>query len=140
MSISSRGQWPGGEIQCHSAINAANFARKPQEQVCLHVSKLVHAYNATRNEATGFLPFYLLFGWEPTLPIDTIFQQTANAHIKNHSDYARQWQRAMKQAYEIATEKFRKSQEKGRNYHSATTLPSAALLPEDQVLVRSLSE
>ena len=99
-----------------------------------HVSKLVHAYNATRNEATGFLPFYLLFGREPTLPIDTIFQKTANAHIKNHSDYARQWQRAMKQAYEIATEKSRKSQERGRNYHSATTPSSAALLPGDRVL------
>ena len=96
-----------------------------------HVSKLVYAYNATRNEATGFSPFYLLFGREPTLPIDTIFQKTANAHIKNHSDYARQWQRAMKQAYEIATEKSRKSQERGRNYHSATTPSSTALLPGD---------
>ena len=105
-----------------------------------HVSKLVHAYNATRNEATGFSPFYLLFGRELALPIDTIFQKTANAHIKNHSDYARQWQRAVKQAYEIATEKSRKSQERGRNYHSATTPSSAALLPGDRVLVRNLSE
>ena len=105
-----------------------------------HVSKLVHAYNATRNEATGFSPFYLLFGREPTLPIDTIFQKTANAHIKNHSDYARQWQRAMKQAYKIATEKSRKSQERGRIYHSATTPSSAALLPGDRLLVRNLSE
>ena len=99
-----------------------------------YVSKLVHVYNATRNEATGFSPFYLLFGREPTLPIDTIFQIAANAHIKNHSDYARQWQRAMKQAYEIATEKSRKSQEQGRNYHSATTPSSAPLLPGDRVL------
>ena len=105
-----------------------------------YVSKLVHAYNATRNEATGFSPFYLLFGREPTLPIDTIFQKTVNAHIKNHSDYARQWQRAMKQAYDIATEKSRKSQERGRNYHSATTPSSVALLPGDRVLVRNLSE
>ena len=105
-----------------------------------HLSKLVHACNATRNEATGLSPFYLLFGQESTLPIDTIFQKTANAHIKNHSDYAKQWQRAMKQAYEIATEKSQKSQERGRNYHSATTPSSAALLPGDRVLVRNLSE
>ena len=26
---------PGGEIQCHTAINASNFARKPQDQVGL---------------------------------------------------------------------------------------------------------
>ena len=40
-----------------------------------YVSKLVHAYNATRNEATGFSLFYLLSGQEPTLPIDTILQK-----------------------------------------------------------------
>ena len=45
----------------------------------------------------------------------------------------------MKQAYEIATEKSRKSQERGRNYHSTTTPSSAALLPGDRVLVRNLS-
>ena len=105
-----------------------------------HISKLVHAYNATRNEGTSCSPFYLLFGWEPKLPIDTTFQKTVNAHFKNHTDYARQWQRAMNQAYEIATEKSRKSQERGRNYHSATTSSSAALLPGDLVLVRNLSE
>ena len=44
-----------------------------------------------------------------SLSIDLIFQKTANAHIKNHSNYATQWQRAMKQSYEIATEKSRKS-------------------------------
>ena len=73
-----------------------------------HVSKLVHTYDATRNEANGFSPFYLLFDREPTLPIDTIFKRTVNPHIKNHSDYVRQRQRAINQAYEIATEKSRK--------------------------------
>ena len=105
-----------------------------------NVSLLVHAYNATRNVATGFSPRYLMFGWELILPIDTIFQKTANSQIKNHYDYERQWQKAMKQAYEIATEKSRKSQEQGRNYHSSTTPSSAALLPGGRVLVRNLSK
>ena len=61
-----------------------------------------------------------------------------NAHIKNHSDYARQWQKTMKQTYEIATEKSQKSQERGKDYHSAPTPSSAALLLEDRVLVRNL--
>ena len=46
----------------------------------------------------------------------------------------------MEQAYEIATEKSRKSQERGRNYHSATTPSSVALLPGDRILVRNLSK
>ena len=38
-----------------------------------HVSAMVHAYNCTRNAATGFIPYYLLFGRELRLPVDVEF-------------------------------------------------------------------
>ena len=35
-----------------------------------HISTLTYAYNCTRYNATGFSPYYLLYGRQPLLPID----------------------------------------------------------------------
>lgn len=38
-----------------------------------HLKKVVHAYNSTVHEVIGFSPFFLVFGHEPTLPVDLTF-------------------------------------------------------------------
>ena len=35
-----------------------------------HISTLTYAYNCTRSNATGFSPYYILYGRQPLLPID----------------------------------------------------------------------
>ena len=35
-----------------------------------HIGMLVHDYNCTWNSATGFNPYFLMFGRQPHLPID----------------------------------------------------------------------
>ena len=35
-----------------------------------HIGTLVHTYNYTRNSATGFSPYYLMYGRQPHLLVD----------------------------------------------------------------------
>ncbi len=42
-----------------------------------HIVHLVHAYNCTSNEATGFSPYFLMFGREARLPVDICFGVSA---------------------------------------------------------------
>ena len=66
------------------------------------LNKLMHAYNCTRNETTGYLPYYLMFGREPQLPIDLILDNPESLVPKNHADYLKQWEKRMSEAYKIA--------------------------------------
>ena len=52
-----------------------------------HVGKVVHAYNCTNNEATGYSPFYVLFGRSPRLPIDLIFNTSSPSTPAKHREF-----------------------------------------------------
>ena len=39
----------------------------------LHLGPILIAYNATRSLITGYLPYFLMFGRQPRLPVDLLF-------------------------------------------------------------------
>lgn len=102
------------------------------------LNKLTFAYNCTRCEVTGFSPFYLLYGRNPRLPVDVLFQLTDNKGTASHQEYMRKWKDQMKEAYEIANEGAKKAgQGSKRNYDKK--MRSTVLNPGDRVLVRNLT-
>lgn len=104
-----------------------------------YVNKVVHAYNCTPNDSTGFSPFYLLYGRSPRLPVDLILGTEYNDEPPRHyRDYVNKWQTAMQEAYSIALKKAHRSNSRGaKHYHRR--LNCTTLRPGDRVLVRNLT-
>ena len=67
-----------------------------------YIVPLVHAYNATRHESTGFSPHYLMFGWHPKLAIDSFLGKQTNRSSKSHASYVDQLKQRLNFAYNTA--------------------------------------
>ncbi|CAB3994184.1 Retrovirus-related Pol poly from transposon opus [Paramuricea clavata] len=105
-----------------------------------HLQKMVHAYNCTRHESTGFSPFYLLFGRHPRLPVDMILNlESESNESPTYREYVNNWSEAMSEAYKIANEKSSQSRAKGKKLYDRR-IRSSELRPADRVLVRNLSK
>lgn len=79
-----------------------------------YIPSLVHAYNCTRHESTGYSPFELMFGRKPRLPIDAAFGlENSDENLKNYNEYILDLQNTMEKTFDIvqkATEKSRTKQ------------------------------
>ena len=105
-----------------------------------HVQKLVFAYNCTKNDATGFAPFQLMFGRSPRLPIDFMFDlnHDEQEHVP-HAEYVKSWKAAMNEACVIARNNAQKNAGTGKKIYDRKVY-GATLQVGDRVLVRNLSE
>ncbi|RXN24878.1 Retrovirus-related Pol poly from transposon [Labeo rohita] len=113
------------------------LADKEKERWKEHLPQVVHAYNCTRHESTGYSPFYLLYGRNPHLPVDLIFGLVEKADEVTHKGYADHWATRMAEAYRIAEEHSRQSSARGKVQYDRKTR-GVILKPGDRVLVRNL--
>ncbi|XP_038130569.1 uncharacterized protein LOC119776319 [Cyprinodon tularosa] len=103
------------------------------------LSKVVHAYNCTRSEATGYAPYFLLFGRQPRLPIDLMFGLSEKNQSSSHQDYVEKWRTRMSEAYQLASRTASKQAMRGKA-HFDKKVHGGELYPGCRVLVRNLNE
>ena len=69
-----------------------------------HIQVMVHAYNCTRSDATGFSPYYLMFRRALQLPIDIAFSLPAQPfNASSASCYVQDLHCWIRHAYELMT-------------------------------------
>uniref|UniRef100_A0A8C4TAC5 Gypsy retrotransposon integrase-like protein 1 n=1 Tax=Erpetoichthys calabaricus TaxID=27687 RepID=A0A8C4TAC5_ERPCA len=103
-----------------------------------HISQLVHAYNCTKNDATGYSPYLLMFGREARLPIDICFGTSLNeSHNVNHQNYVRRMREELHQAYQLASEAANRSHLKNKARYDQS-VKQHPLEKGDRVLLRNV--
>lgn len=103
------------------------------------ISQLVHAYNCTQNEATGYSPYLLMFGREARLPIDICFgvPDESQKSVSYHQ-YVTKLKKDLERAYSLATETADKNHQRNKKAHDKH-VKEQVLDKGDRVLLRNFS-
>ncbi len=103
-----------------------------------YVAPLVHAYNATKHESTGFSPHYLMFGWHPRLAVDAYLGvDNATVEPANRETYAKKLKKRLDYAYKVAADEAKKQSSRHKARYD-TRVRESTLDVGDRVLVRNV--
>ncbi|CAI5660481.1 unnamed protein product [Oreochromis niloticus] len=103
-----------------------------------HISQLVHAYNCSKNESTGYSPYYLMFGRNARLPIDICFGAVFEDDAEmTHLQYVDKMRKELKQAYHLATENATKNHLRNKSRYDQR-VRDQPLQEGDRVLIRNV--
>lgn len=115
------------------------FEKKDKQHWRDFVRPVVHSYNCTRSDATGYSPYELMFGRQPILPVDLILglKPPTETHT-THSDYVQNLCQRLKESYALAAENSRKSGERNKHRFDAK-VKTADLVEGDRILVKNVN-
>ena len=103
-----------------------------------YVKPLVHAYNCTHNEVTGFTPYELMFGRSPRLPVDLAFGLPVSPpQTPSHNQYVQSLRSRLQEGYQLAAKNAARSMERNKARFDKRVIPSV-LEVGDRVLVRNV--
>ena len=102
------------------------------------VAPLVHAYNATKHDSTGYSPYFLMFGRHPRLAIDAYLGlNSPEESISSREHYVTKLKKRLQFAYKIASKEAQKNAERHKARYDLK-VREATLSIGDRVLVRQV--
>ena len=104
-----------------------------------YVPGLVHAYNCTKHETTGYAPFFLMFGRHARLAIDIAMgvEPEERQRHRTTTAYAKDMKKRLDLAYELALKQGEKEQERHKGIYDRKIRGSTVEVG-DRVLVRKV--
>ena len=102
-----------------------------------YVPSLVHAYNCTRSEVTGFSPYYIMFGRHPRLPVDLLLGRVDDQKSESYGEFVKSLKKRLEHAYLVASEKAQEAQQTYKERYDQKSRGSTVEVG-DCVLVRNV--
>ena len=102
-----------------------------------HIGSLVHAYNCTKHDSTGFSPYYLMFGRHPHIAVDLVLGRESVETHATPDRYISNLRTQVKKAYELAEVNSRSTQAEQKRLYDRR-IRGAFLEIGDRVLVRNV--
>ena len=103
-----------------------------------HIDSLVHSYNCTRHETTGYTPYQLLFGRRPRLALDVVLGLVTEHESREYDEYIGHLKSSLDKAYQIAQGKAAKSRSHQKSQYDKSARASS-LEEGDRILVKILA-
>lgn len=98
------------------------------------VKPMVHAYNCTKHDTTGFAPYELMFGRQPRLLVDLAFGLPVSKPCHNYLEYVKHLKENLENSYLLASKNAEKIMQKNKTWFDRTVTASE-LNVSDCVLV-----
>jgi len=104
-----------------------------------HVSTLVHAYNATRHDSTGYTPYFLIFGRHPRLAVDAFLgiEPDQSFRAKDLNSYSSNLKKRLDFAYKVASKEAKRQGRRHKRQYDKK-VRNVQVVPGDRVLVRNV--
>ena len=99
------------------------------------VQPMLHAYNCTKSEVTGYTPFELMFGRRPRLPIDHHFGLVSTEEDTSYNEYVEDLKDKLEESYRKAQAKMDAAQGTAKGRYDRKVRGNR-LEPGDFVFVR----